>query len=202
MLTILKRIKSGRYDPIKYWNNRLNPNAPEGLTEKRVAFDTEYISSAVKGLYPILELGPGVGRTFSAYEKGCHITALDISKRYSYQLKEASLSLGLELEQYYLSAIHDPFPFGETTFKVGVASQVLMHIPPEHLRHTLSELIRVCKKIVIITSYSHGFPVRFKKGPDLHCFNHDYFSLCTELGCIISDLIENEGRILFTFHKQ
>jgi hypothetical protein len=197
MKSLLKRICRGKYDPIAYWNSRPNPNNVQGESPERVNFDAGYIRRAIEDFDPILELGPGVGRTFSAYNKGRHVTTLDISHEYAGKLSSVGQSLGLHLNQCYLTQIYDPFPFGDKEFSVGVASQVLLHIPPEFIRHSMSELVRVCEKVVIITAYTHGFPT--KRG--YHVFNHDYFGLCTDLGCAMHDVIMNEGRICFTLRK-
>lgn len=159
MKSLVKKILLGKYDPVKYWNKRPNPNNELGETKERVAFDIDYISRVVGSEASVLELGPGVGRTFGAYNKGSKITALDISTKYADRLKETAQELGLTLEQVFLEDPKAAFPLKDNSFKVGVCSQVLLHIEPAAVTHSLKELVRVCEKVVIITAYKHGIPV-------------------------------------------
>ena len=199
LFRLLRKLLKGKYDPVSYWGGRANPNSPEGESQKRVDFDVGYISQAIGDVAEsVLELGPGVGRTFKAYYKSnIRVTTLDISRKYADDLLLASQKQGIELEQFYLDTGDSVFPFENNAFPVGVASQVLLHIPPVSIRHSLSELIRVCEKVVVITAYAHGKPTKI----DHHVFNHDYFSLCTELGCSMHNVVMNEGRICFTIRK-
>ena len=131
MKRLFRKQRTTSYDPFTYWNSRSNPNNTEGTDAARVAFDTGYIASAVSHLDPVLELGPGVGRTLGAYARGRNITALDLSRAYTDKLLLRASELGLTLTPLYLSSPMDPFPLADKRFPVGVASQVLMHIPPE-----------------------------------------------------------------------
>lgn len=197
MKSLLERILRKRYNPVAYWNCRSNPNNVMGESPERVKFDAGYIKRNIEGNDPVLELGPGVGRTFSAFMPGSHVTTLDISSKYTKELSSIGQSLGLHLTQRYLNQPLDPFPFDDMTFPVGVASQVLLHIPPNLIKHSLSELLRVCGKVVVITAYTHGLSTN----KAYHVFNHDYFSLCTDLGCAMHEVIMNEGRICFAIRK-
>lgn len=189
----------GKYDPFTYWSERENPNNSEGERQERVNFDVEYIRGAIGDVNSILELGPGVGRTFAAYTCDSNIATLDISTNYAEKLLSVADALNLHLTQQYLKP-RAPFPFEDQSFNVGVASQVLLHVPPESIEHTLSELVRVCEKIVIITAYKHEPPCIRLNGN--HVFNHDYFSICTSLGCVMNNVVMNDGRILFTAERK
>lgn len=189
-----------KYNPITYWNKRENPNNKEGENPARIKFDVDYISRHTRNENKILELGPGIGRTISAYNESQNITTLDISHKYSTQLTHAIERSGLSVEQKYLTDLDCDFEEADGAYEVGVCCQVLLHIPPQSIAHMLSEMIRVCSKIVIITSYKHGTPVISSRLT--HVFNHDYITLCTELGCVMNDVIMNDGRICFVINKK
>lgn len=199
MKKLAKRIFRGKYDPAKYWNTRENPNSDSGLADDRVEFDAGYIRAMVGDAKDILELGPGVGRTLRAYSAAHNLTSLDLSTSYSDKLARAASSRGLSLRQLHLDGPDDRFPFDNRRFAVGVCSQVLLHVPPEHVVHSVSELVRVCERVVVITKYRHGAPT---VDPHVqHVFNHDYFGLCTSLGCSMNELVFNEGRICFVIER-
>lgn len=193
MKDMLARLK--RYDPATYWNSRKNPNNMEGTASQRVAFDTHYIAARVRLASCVLELGPGVGRTLAAYKPNTVVTTLDLSRSYATELEEKASALDLTLDQHYLGSPGDAFPFADKSFQVGVASQVLLHVPPEFIEHTISELTRTCNELTIITAYRHGEPTVSSRVK--HVFNHDYFNLFSALGCEINGLIAHEGRLCF-----
>ena len=198
-MRFLRSLKFSRYDPVAYWNTRENPNNEQGLEPARIRFDTGFIRAAVAELDPVLELGPGVGRTFEAYSKEQHITTLDLSRIYSERLILRAKELGLTLSQNFLSNPDQRYPFNDGEFAVGVASQVFLHVPPEIIYHSVSEMMRVCKKVVVISYYEHGVPTSPKSGTS--CFNHDYFTIVTEIGCEMNNVIMNERRICFTIRR-
>ena len=199
MIRGIRRLLRGNYDAVDYWNDRSDPNNPCGRDPARVAFDTTYISEGVQDSDPILELGPGVGRTFGAYSSGQRVTTVDVSRRYSQELRDVASSLGIRLHQVYLDREHDEFPFEDREFPVGVASQVLLHVSPDVVEHTIGELMRVCNKVVVITRYRHGGQTRTKTS---HVFNHDYFKLCTDAGGVMNRVLKKEGRIYFDLEKR
>lgn len=199
-MKFIKKLCRGKYDPVEYWSSRTNPNNELGESKDRVNFDVSYIKKFVGNLEEatVLELGPGVGRTFSAYSGGQTITTLDISTKYSEKLALTAEKSQLNLTQQHLKPM-DSFPFEDQSFAVGVASQVLLHIPPENIRHTIKELARVCENVVIITAYVHESSN--ERASVNHVFNHDYIGICTDLGCAMHNVIMNEGRICFTLRK-
>ena len=186
-----------KYNPDNYWKHRKNPNNSDGESKKRIEFDVKYIKSEIKQEKKILELGPGVGRTIEAYSHDTQLFTLDISEKYHDILKEKCENNEISLKQNYIKS-HENFPFANNEFNVGVTSQVLLHVPPNLISHTMSELTRVCKKVVIITAYTHGVKKFFGLN---HVFNHNYFNISTELGCRMDNLIMNEGRICFVLSK-
>jgi len=196
---VFKRITSQfkQYDPYQYWNKRKDPNNAQGVTRDFVDTHVNFIKKHTAGNNKIFELGPGVGRTFDVYDEGIEVKTLDLSKSYQDTLASEAEKRGINLEQHFLSKTDDSFPFSDSEFPVGVISQVLLHIPPEYILQTLSECLRISDKLVIITAYKHGE----KTSNNTHCFNHDYFSIFSELGCSIDNLIAKNGQIFFTVRK-
>ncbi|KAA8976806.1 class I SAM-dependent methyltransferase [Halospina sp. K52047b] len=188
--------KDKNYNPKEYWNQRTDPNNEKGNEQERVAFDRDYIDRQVRGSSSVLELGPGVGRTFDAYNKGVNVSALDISENYKEQLVEEATKRSLGISFCCLDRADSSFPYSDKKFPVGVASQVLLHIPPANIKHTISELVRTCEKVVIITFYEHSPERKNKKAK--HVFNHDYIKIISELGCQIDNLVMKDKRIYFT----
>lgn len=197
---VIRQLVQTSYDPVAYWNSRRNPNSRKGESSDAVAADVSYIRHALGNGSRILELGPGVGRTFAAYQPGARIVTLDIAQSYQDRLASAALANKLELDSHYLDNPDGAFPFKDEAFDKGVASQVLLHVPPKTIRHTLSELARVCREVIVITRYSHGRATRsrFNAG---HVFNHDYFSLLSSLGCSLHDLIKRDNKLYFIFRR-
>lgn len=66
--------------------------------------------------------------------------------------------------------------------------------------HTMSELTRVCQKVVIIATYQGATPAPTKRST--YVFYHDYAGISTELGCEMNHVIANEGRLLFTMTRR
>ena len=195
MKRLIKSLSKSKYDPVAYWNARKNPNSDSGLESARVRFDTEYIAAAVGGASSVFELGPGVGRTFDAYSSGQKITTLDLSKSYTDQLRRRAEASSIDLTMHFLDSALAEFPFCDGAFPIGVTSQVLLHVPPDNIEHTISELCRTCGKIVVISLFIHGKPV---SGPwGRHVFNHDYPMLFSERGWALSDVVFHEERLLF-----
>lgn len=189
--------KFKRYEPYKYWNNRKDPNNKEGRTLGFLETHIDFIKKHTAGYKTVFELGPGVGRTFGAYEKGMKIKSLDLSKSYQNTIYNEAKKRGLKLDQHFLSNVDDDFPFIDNEFPVGVISQVLLHIPPKYIYHTIKECLRICDRLVIITAYRHGE----KTSNNSHCFNHDYVSIFSDLGCLISNLKTENNQVLFTVEK-
>jgi hypothetical protein len=161
-----------------------------------VAFDTQYIHDAVDGLSPVFELGPGVGRTLHAYRRGQEIMTLDLSRTYEDRLARNAGRFGLSVARHYLEDPRASYPFETGFFAIGVASQVLLHVPPSLIEHTLSELMRVSRKLVVISLFCHGQPVSGRWGN--HVFNHDYPELFSRFDWELNNVVTNEGRICFT----
>lgn len=186
----MKQGVSMAYDPKDYWENRPNPNAKGH--DKAPAFIYRFLAAHLKSDATILEVGPGVGRTLDVYAPGQDITALDLSTRYADVVRRRADALGLSLSQAFLDTPEDAFPFEDKTFDTGVCVQVLMHIPEAHINRTLSELVRTCHELVLVSS------VALPEGTTAaHVFVHDYDALLRALGAEIVDTQRHGNTGLF-----
>jgi len=181
-----KSVVPERYDPVTYWNERAHPNtAPNpGVSAEHARFFQKQIA----GQKSLLELGPGVGRLFGLYRGLQEVATLDLTQRYAAQVRAAADALGLGVTQNFLSDPLAAFPFAEARFDVGISSFVFIHVPFENIRHSMSELARVARKVVVFVGDDPVWPrTPAERKPSSHCFGHDYDALCDEIGCVITD---------------
>ncbi|NHN36724.1 class I SAM-dependent methyltransferase [Pseudomaricurvus alcaniphilus] len=189
-----------KYDPFSYWNSRRDPNSAEGLEAERVRFDTDYIRKQVSSGMSVLELGPGVGRTFHAYEKGTLIETIDISRLYEKKLTEAAKAVDLKLKQHFLSDDWLKFPFSDQQFDVAVCFQVFIHQPPEVFHRSFTEFSRVCKKGVISVGL-HANTKQSNPAEGAHVFRHDYLHEASNNHKVINNLILRNNVLYFTIEN-
>jgi SAM-dependent methyltransferase len=187
------------YDPMRYWNARQNPNADVGEEKTRLEFDTNYIRRNISTGERILELGPGVGRTLRAYVPNTEVTTLDISRIYQEELSAFASSLELRLEQHYVSSMFEPFPFSDQEFDVGVSFQVFIHQPPAIFAHSFSEMLRVCRRLIVSVGL-HLNTRGSKKARARHVFNHDYISEGARNRKLLSNVLVRDGVLYFVVH--
>lgn len=190
-----------KYDPKDYWSSRNNPNNKEGET-KTLNNHLDYIGFHTASIEKVFELGPGVGRTFDAYEKGTSITGLDITSTYKQIAQKRAVTLGLHFSLEELSDSSSSFPFTDDSFEVGVASQVLLHVPNTDIYDYLSECLRVCEKLVVITAYRHSSKASFFERSSRHVFNHNYFKICTDLGFAMNDVLWRNNQLYCVISKR
>lgn len=180
---------TNRYDPATYWNDREDPNSKlNKALPKRIE---EYVVKHLPSDGKVLEFGPGVGRLFSLFS-GRHIDTLDISKKYKKALEDQARQYNVELNQYHTTSADDSFPFRDGSYSLSIACQVLIHVPFEVIKHTVSELARVSDAVLIVSGNSENWP----KSPQeingfVHCFSHDYLELSRELGLQAEDVHHN-----------
>lgn len=180
------------YDPVTYWNKRKNPNS----SDVAPAWIKEYVSQFVKGEGSVFELGAGVGRTFDVYAPGAQVTTLDLSRQYMQQLRARAEARGLKLTQHFLSNSDEDFPFHDNEFPLSLCIQVLMHVPPQYIVHSMKELSRVSESAVVVA----GVNEEWAKTPT-HCFNHDYLGICREIGVATKCVVRRKDSICFVMQK-
>lgn len=185
------------YDEWTFWNSRPNPNAPAGLSGRQLDDDITYIRAQVAGCTRILELGPGVGRTFAAHEPGADITCYDITPNYRERLLARAHALGLRVRFDLAPSLDAPLPYPDNAFEVGVACKVFQHQRPERIERVMAELARVAERVVAPTTVDTGRSV-----PASHCFYHDYAAICAGIGCEIMHQQQDElGTFRFVYRR-
>lgn len=180
------------YDPYRYWNARKDPNRPGAAPDWLIA----RIAGFVEGAETVFELGPGVGRTFEAYRAGQHIVTLDLSRLYGPAVQQRAADRGLTVSQHYLESVEAGFPFPDAAFDTGICVQVLMHVPPRHVGHTLGELARICRRTLVVSSLNPAW-----EGRVAHCFNHDYEALCRQAGCVAAETVRTGETLGFVLGR-
>jgi hypothetical protein len=180
------------YDPYTYWNARKNPNKSDGVPPWIIP----YVSRFTAGVERVFELGPGIGRTFDVYSRGQSLTTLDLSRQYAEALGARAADRGLRLEQHFLEGPAAAFPFPDDAFELGVCLQVLMHVPPQHIAHSMRELARVSQRTIIIAGVNPAWNDKAQ-----HCFNHDYLRVCGEIGCVADAAFVRKDSICFVLRR-
>lgn len=185
------------YNEWTYWNSRIDPNAPSGLSGRGLEDDVSYIRAHVAGCTRVLELGPGVGRTFGAHAPGSDITCYDITPNYYHRLLARADAFGLRVRFDLASSLDAPLPYPDHAFDVGVASKVFLHQRPERIDLVMAELARVAERVVAVTTvYPTGPSV-----PASHCFYHDYAAICARIGCEIVHQQEEHETLRFVYRR-
>jgi SAM-dependent methyltransferase len=131
----------------------------------------------------VLEIGPGIGRLFPLYTEVPRVATVDLSLQYKGRADNAASSLGISVESFYIDDALAPFPFKDAEFDLGVAAFVFIHVPFDNITHSLNEAARCCKNVVVMSAVDRRWPKpAMKFDPKWHCFNHDYESLCRDIG--------------------
>jgi SAM-dependent methyltransferase len=185
-----------RYDPTSYWNARTDPNNDEGRNSARVAFEVNYIATNLPTSGRVLELGPGVGRTFAAYPSTTRVATIDISRLYASRLAETADRLGVQLEQTFIEDLTSRFPFDDYEFDCGVAFQVFIHQPKEVFSHQFAEMCRVCRRVLVCAGL-HANTGNAQKAMATHVFAHDYLVESAKCGRIVQNLLVRDAVLYF-----
>jgi len=193
MFKKLRNVLGREYDPVEYWKNRENPNNQEGESSERVGYDVAYIRNQIEGCDSILEIGPGVGRTFGAYAGRKVVQTLDITEAYSKKIDKVAGGLGLEVIGSYLQATSDVFPYDDKQFDISVCSQVFLHVDPVSVEHYISEALRVSGKLVVICG---GYKLCGE--PPSHVFSHDFWELVEKMNLHMDNVKGRNGIAYFT----
>lgn len=193
------------YKPEDYWGKRSNPTDPnmsKVVNDAHVDFIRTQLPSTSEGL-KILDLGPGIGRTFDAYKGAREVWGVDISANYVDRAKEKAKEVGF-LYQPIQKRLEDRLPFDDMTFDVAVASEVLLHVLPGQIEATMKELARVAKKVVIISWYEgERVPYQNLAGPTTpttHCFHYNYIDLCAKNGWVMDTVEYTDNQIMFSYY--
>lgn len=197
--------RAGSYDPKSYWNAREHPNtlADPGISP----LESGFIAPRIAGAASLLEMGPGVGRLFPLYRGVPRVDTLDLSTNYRTRAGDAARRAGITVTDHYIDDPLAEFPFADGAFDVGIACHVLMHVPFANIAHTMRQIARTCRKVVVVSAYNRNWPLPgTDHRPDWHCFTHDYAALCERIGCRYLDQTqlaqrEGEGSFGFVFER-
>lgn len=164
------------YNELEYWANRNNPNSPDSPE-----VDIRYLASHLHDAGLVLDYGPGVGRTFDAYDWHT-VVGYDITDRYYDRAAARAMTLGLVYVPVIVNKIAR-MPFPDKTFEAAIACEVLHHIRPENIKMVVEDLRRVADKVIVIAAYTEEEPFDVKTTLS-HCYNHPYFDLCPNMDSI------------------
>lgn len=183
------------YDEISYWKNRVKPNAPAADAPEFVKQHLRYIKKHLRNCKTVLDFGPGEGRLFAAYAglnrvEGFDLTDIRKDSLIS-QARKYNLNFNLTVEE-----IVGCLPYSDKEYDAVVATEVLLHQRPENIDRVMLELVRVGKKVIVITWYEPDNDNKSK-----HCFNHDYYNICARLKLTMSD-VKQAGKKLFFIYKE
>jgi len=194
-----------QYSEFDYWNRRSYPTDPN-MTEDTIKRHIGYIKENVFKAKKVFDFGPGIGRTFEAYENIPYVEGCDISRLYGDQAKAKAVEVGFEFKLVHLDLVEiGRLPYKKNEFDVGVASEVLLHQRPQHILLIMSELVRVCKKVIVVSwceeRIDFDIPGKLKSGPN-HCFHYNYLDICKKQGWEIFDIRYVERQIYFVYSKK
>jgi len=184
------------YDEITYWNARKDPNSPAvGAFNDRHLF---YIKTHLDGCSSVLDFGPGVGRTFPAYVKIKKLFCFDITDKHTKKLALLSDNYNFDFD-FKVSDKVGETGFEDNLFDAVVVSQVLLHQRPSNIEGVMSELLRVSRKVIVITWRDNSKPDSATSGE--HCFNHNYLKIC-KINDWQHSNVEYYGKDIYFIYKE
>lgn len=149
----------------------------------------EYLRREIRGINikSVIDVGTGHGGVFDYWEWENKNLDFKVCLDIRYIRPDISKSW----DKVIASALY--LPFGDEAFDLVISSEMIEHIPPKNHRKALSEMIRVAKKGVFITSTDeagHWGP-EYHKMVEFNPFNK-------YLGIVNEDLLKELGfKILF-----
>ena len=180
------------YNIVNYWNDRKEPNSINTVTNtKLINKQVDFFSSYLEAGMNVLDVGPGVGRLAKSYT-GVNLTVFDISEIYKDKLLKEYKKYNINVKNIDIKKENwSRLPYKTNQFDAVTSALVLLHQPPETIKNVMSEILRVGKKFICITTEI--------KTSASHVFNHDYRKIIEGM-----DLKYNEkevtdiGQIYFT----
>jgi ubiquinone/menaquinone biosynthesis C-methylase UbiE len=179
------------YDEVEYWNNRKKPNsAPHSITLQHI----EYVENHLHDCNEILDLGPGVGRIFPAYNNISFVQGYDISELYKDTVIKESNRYSFEFNLFTKKKI-SKLPFSNNEFDAVVCVSVLMHQKPVNVIEVMKECVRVGKKAIFISYIDINKKFGFTGSK--HIFNYNYITICNENDWKMVDIYIIDNQIYF-----
>jgi len=180
------------YRPREYWERR-------GETYRSAARKLERTGSTAKQLKTIgdglnqlkprsvLEIGCGSGRISRTLASAAETyIGVDIAKSMLTQARACVPKPGVG----WILAFSANLPFRDKVIDTIVASEVLLHVPPQYIAHSMSEIARVARTAIILDFFDLDFENRrtFRRVSqtlDSHNFLHNYPELFRTTGLSI-----------------
>ncbi len=176
------------YNSKEYWNKRQDPNKSNYTNY----IEDSEIPKLIEDCNSILDIGCGIGRTFKFYADK-KVTGVDFSELYRQRAIEEASKHEIDFEHLIYDIHKNDLPFEDNNFDIGITVKVLLHAPQKEMIRILTEMHRVCKKVLLISYHDEN------KNLAEHCFAHDYISELNKLGYSIeySKIIKNQIIIVY-----
>lgn len=153
------------YNPVKYWSERDEPTKLNDVDDELASFIDMYVESASS----ILDVGYGMGRTFSLYPN-VPITGIDFVDRYCPEAVKEAQQHGLDF-RHIRHDINQDFPFFNNQFSHCLAIKVLLHL--KNPSKAIVEMARTSEYVFISDIWNEEEIAR-------HVFLHDYRTLLSD----------------------
>lgn len=165
------------YDEYEYWNNRRHPNHKLKKQKAEGIKSIQYIKDNIGNASHILDFGPGVGRTFPAYEGLKSVEGFDVTNKWSERLFDEAEKYGFEFQLTTpgTKQVIDFLPYDTKQFDAAVAISVLFHQRPDRIEKIMTELARVAQFVIATGTISD---VVDTEPGDKSFYHHDYFDIC------------------------
>jgi SAM-dependent methyltransferase len=162
------------YKPQEYWEDRganYEVNTKDYNSNTEILILESIIEKNNLSDSAILEVGSGYGRIFQEVGRKCsNYTMCDFSNS---MRRECKLRTNILPDHW--NGLKLPYP--DNSFDLVILFSVLLHVPDEQINNLFSEICRVVKDYVFITTYTGNL-----KTLAAHCFKHDYQKLFKENG--------------------
>lgn len=189
-------MNNASYNIVNYWNDRKEPNSINTVTNTDlINKQVDFFSSYLEGGMNVLDVGPGVGRLAKSYT-GVNLTVFDISEIYKDKLLKEYKKYNINVKNIDIKKEDwATLPYKTNQFDVVTSALVLLHQPPETIKNTMSEILRVGKKFICLTTEI--------KTSAPHVFNHNYKKIVESFNLVYNEIeFTDIGQIYFTINSE
>lgn len=190
------------YNIVSYWNERENPcsNQIDQITPNHLRF----IETQCKDDKLIMDFGPGTGRIFSAYPSGITVIGVDVTNNRLDKLNENAKKNNIEFHLQVKTDILSLFDINDNYYDSVVASEVFLHQTPDIIESIMDELIRISKKVVVITYLNISekydeLDKPYDKGR--YCFNYNYYEIAKKNNWSIYNAQRVRNQLMFVYKE-
>jgi len=195
-----------KYNIVDYWNTRKNPCTKDvERFVKLTKLNLSFVKLQVSGCKKILDFGPGYGRVFSAYIGVKEVVGLDVTRQHEEKLIEESKKQKFLFKFICKKYEVDKLEFDDKEFDAVVSSQVFLHQPPDIIENIMKELIRVGKKVIVITymdTKKNYDTIENYSKDNRYCFNYNYYKICKMNGWDIYEKHKSRNQIMFVYKER